>query len=40
MIVVWPSSVLGLFLLSLVVSYGLHLVVEKPSLRLRDLVAK
>ncbi len=40
MVVVWPSSVLGLFLLSLVVSYGLHLVVEKPALRLRDLVAK
>jgi peptidoglycan/LPS O-acetylase OafA/YrhL len=40
MVVVWPSSVLGLFGLSLLVSYGLHLVVEKPSLRLRDLVAK
>lgn len=40
MVVVWPSSVLGLFGLSLLVSYGLHLVVEKPALRLRDLVAK
>jgi len=40
MAVVWPSSVLGLFGLSLVVSYGLHLLVEKPFLRLRDLVAK
>jgi peptidoglycan/LPS O-acetylase OafA/YrhL len=40
MVIVWPSSVLGLFGLSLVVSYGLHLLVEKPFLRLRDLVAK
>ncbi|HEY8040022.1 MAG TPA: acyltransferase, partial [Polyangiaceae bacterium] len=37
---VWPLSVVALFVLSLLASYVLHVVVEKPFLRLRDLVAR
>jgi peptidoglycan/LPS O-acetylase OafA/YrhL len=40
MAAVWPLSVLMLFALSLLVSYGCHLVVEKPSLWMRDKVAR
>ncbi len=36
MVAVWPLSVLALVLVSLVASYGLHVLVEKPALRLRD----
>ncbi len=36
MLLVWLVAVASLFLLSLLVSYLLHLVIEKPSLRLRD----
>jgi len=36
LLVVWLSAVAALLLSSLAVSYLLHLVVEKPSLRLRD----
>jgi peptidoglycan/LPS O-acetylase OafA/YrhL len=39
MLVVWPASVLGLMLVSLVIAYGIHLVVEKPALWLRDRLA-
>jgi len=39
MTAVWPLSVLMLFALSLLVSYGCHIVVEKPSLWMRDKVA-
>jgi peptidoglycan/LPS O-acetylase OafA/YrhL len=38
--VVWPLSVAALVVASLVVSYGIHLFVEKPSLRLRDRLAR
>ncbi len=37
---VWTLAVLALVLASLAVSYGLHLFVEKPSLRLRDRFAR
>ncbi len=33
---VWPLSVVALFGLSLLVSYVCHVLVEKPSLWLRD----
>lgn len=39
MTAVWPLSVLMLWALSLLVSYGCHIVVEKPSLWMRDKVA-
>ena len=39
MLFVWPATLAATFLLSLLVAYGLHIVVEKPSLRLRDLLA-
>jgi len=38
--VVWPLAVVALMLASLAVAYGLHLLVEKPSLRLRDRFAR
>jgi peptidoglycan/LPS O-acetylase OafA/YrhL len=38
--VVWPLSVVALFLLSLAAGYVLHVVVEKPSLLVRDRVAR
>jgi peptidoglycan/LPS O-acetylase OafA/YrhL len=40
MAVVWTLSVLGLFVLSLGVSYVLHVAIEKPALRVRDRVAR
>jgi peptidoglycan/LPS O-acetylase OafA/YrhL len=39
MLVVWPVSVAALLVLSLATSYCLHVLVEKPSLRIRDRVA-
>jgi peptidoglycan/LPS O-acetylase OafA/YrhL len=36
MLFVWPATLAATFLLSLLVAYALHIVVEKPSLRLRD----
>ncbi|CAN5206324.1 acyltransferase [soil metagenome] len=36
MVVLWPLTVLGLFGLSLIAAYILHLLVERPMLRLRD----
>jgi peptidoglycan/LPS O-acetylase OafA/YrhL len=38
--VVWPLAVVALVLASLAVAYGIHLFVEKPSLRLRDRLAR
>jgi peptidoglycan/LPS O-acetylase OafA/YrhL len=37
--VVWPLSLVGLIGLSLVLAYVMHVIIEKPSLRLRDRVA-
>ena len=39
MLWVWPLSVLALVVLSLTVAYFLHVLVEKPSLRIRDRIA-
>jgi peptidoglycan/LPS O-acetylase OafA/YrhL len=39
MLVVWPLSVLGLLMVSLVFSYAIHVVVEKPALWVRDKLA-
>ena len=39
MLFVWPATLAATFLLSLVVAYALHVLVEKPSLRLRDRLA-
>jgi peptidoglycan/LPS O-acetylase OafA/YrhL len=39
MLFVWPAALTATFLLSLLVAYALHIVVEKPSLRLRDRLA-
>jgi len=36
MLLVWPAALASTFLLSLAVAYVLHVLVEKPSLRLRD----
>jgi peptidoglycan/LPS O-acetylase OafA/YrhL len=38
-LLVWPLAVVSLFALSLATSYGLHLAIEKPALRLRDRLA-
>jgi peptidoglycan/LPS O-acetylase OafA/YrhL len=40
MAIVWPLSVAALLLLSLAVAYVLHVLVEKPALRLRDRFAR
>jgi len=39
MLFVWPTTVVATMVLSLAVGYALHIVVEKPSLRLRDRLA-
>jgi peptidoglycan/LPS O-acetylase OafA/YrhL len=39
MVLVWPLSVVALVALSLAVSYVLHVLIEKPSLHLRDRIA-
>lgn len=39
MIVIWPASLTGLLLASLALSYVLHVLVEKPSLRIRERLA-
>jgi len=36
---VWPGTLLAVLALSYVVAYGLHLVIEKPALRLREKLA-
>ena len=38
-ILVWPASVAAVVVLSLAVGYVLHILVEKPSLRIRDRLA-
>jgi peptidoglycan/LPS O-acetylase OafA/YrhL len=39
MVLVWPASLVALMLVSLALGYVLHVVVEKPSLRIRERVA-
>ena len=39
MIVVWPLSLAGLMLLSFGMGYVLHVLVEKPTLRIRERLA-
>jgi len=39
MLLVWPAALASTFALSLAVAYALHVLVEKPSLRLRDRLA-
>ncbi|MBX3187990.1 MAG: acyltransferase [Labilithrix sp.] len=39
MVIVWPASLAGLMLLSLGLAYVLHVVIEKPSLRVREKLA-
>jgi peptidoglycan/LPS O-acetylase OafA/YrhL len=39
MLLVWPAALASTFLLSLAIAYALHVLVEKPSLRLRDRLA-
>jgi peptidoglycan/LPS O-acetylase OafA/YrhL len=39
MVLVWPACLVSTFLLSLVIAYGLHVLVEKPSLRVRERLA-
>ncbi len=39
MVLVWPASVAALVALSLGISYVLHILIEKPSLHIRDRVA-
>jgi peptidoglycan/LPS O-acetylase OafA/YrhL len=39
MLLVWPAALVSTFVLSLAVAYALHVLVEKPSLKLRDKIA-
>jgi peptidoglycan/LPS O-acetylase OafA/YrhL len=39
MLLVWPACLVSTFLLSLAIAYGLHVLVEKPSLRVRERLA-
>ena len=39
MALVWPASLAGLFASSLALAYVMHVVIEKPSLRLREKIA-
>jgi peptidoglycan/LPS O-acetylase OafA/YrhL len=39
MLFIWPSSLVGLMLASLAVSYVFHVAIEKPALRLRERLA-
>jgi peptidoglycan/LPS O-acetylase OafA/YrhL len=39
MALVWPASLATLFIASLAIAYVMHVVIEKPSLRLRERVA-
>jgi peptidoglycan/LPS O-acetylase OafA/YrhL len=36
MLLVWPAAVAGTMVLSMAIAYALHVLVEKPALRLRD----
>jgi peptidoglycan/LPS O-acetylase OafA/YrhL len=38
--ILWPGAVLGLVACATIVAYGLHLIVEKPFLRLRERLAR
>ena len=37
---VWPLSVMTGFALSLALAYLIHVIIEKPALKLRDIVAR
>jgi peptidoglycan/LPS O-acetylase OafA/YrhL len=39
MLIVWPASVVTLLAMSLAIGYVMHIVIEKPSLRLRERIA-
>jgi peptidoglycan/LPS O-acetylase OafA/YrhL len=39
MIVIWPASLTALMVLSMLLAYVLHVVIEKPSLRVRERLA-
>jgi peptidoglycan/LPS O-acetylase OafA/YrhL len=39
MIIVWPAALLALLVSSLALAYVMHVVIEKPSLRLRERLA-
>ena len=39
MLVVWPSALAAVLLASFVIAYVLHVLIEKPSLRLRQALA-
>jgi peptidoglycan/LPS O-acetylase OafA/YrhL len=39
MIIIWPSSIVLTMAMSLAIGYALHLLIEKPSLRLRERLA-
>jgi hypothetical protein len=37
---VWPAALLALLLSSLALAYVMHVVIEKPSLRVRERLAR
>jgi len=39
MLIVWPAALVGLLLSSLALAYVMHVVIEKPSLRIRERLA-
>jgi peptidoglycan/LPS O-acetylase OafA/YrhL len=40
MVILWSGSLLAVTILSLSIAYGLHVFVEKPSLRIRERLAR
>jgi peptidoglycan/LPS O-acetylase OafA/YrhL len=39
LLVVWPASLLALMGASFVIAYAMHLLIEKPSLKIRQMLA-
>ena len=39
MIIVWPAALTGLLVSSLALAYVMHVVIEKPALRVRERLA-
>jgi peptidoglycan/LPS O-acetylase OafA/YrhL len=39
MVIVWPAALVGLLVSSLALAYVMHVVIEKPSLRVRERLA-
>ncbi|MFO0672497.1 MAG: hypothetical protein U0235_23290 [Polyangiaceae bacterium] len=39
MVVVWPAALTSVMLLSLAIGYVMHIVIEKPSLWVREKIA-